>query len=364
MPRSPTASRSRPRSRRSPTASSQRSSSATTGRRSPRSTSGSSRRSPTRRATSSRTASSPRRPRSTRASSSARATRSSAAGSPSTSTRPASRSASPGAPRRALRRLVTRPRTDDGAAGASPRRRFGYSPGCSGAGRVDPQRAAFLERLRGKNTSARTVRRVSRLLPDAGTHDHLAFALGAGSGARHTAERAEQWFGEPFLHPGEDPVVALAPGTARRGALDDALDGDRRRPPRAVPELEGPLRADARPRARARREAAGHASGTDLRRHQVDALAGMLTELIAATQASRGERQRQRRERERRRARRRAGGRGGRGRRARRRGARGGHVRRRGPGRRHAASASATRRPPARRSPRPGFVEAARTRAS
>ena len=37
------------------------------------------------------------------------------------------------------------------------------------------------------------------------------------------ALRAERWFGEPFLHPGEDPAVALAPGTARRAALDDAL---------------------------------------------------------------------------------------------------------------------------------------------
>ena len=34
------------------------------------------------------------------------------------------------------------------------------------------------------------------------------------------AHRAERWFSEPFLHPGEDPEVALAPGTARRFALD------------------------------------------------------------------------------------------------------------------------------------------------
>ena len=37
------------------------------------------------------------------------------------------------------------------------------------------------------------------------------------------AQRAEAWFGEPFLHPGEEPDVALAAGTARRAALDDAL---------------------------------------------------------------------------------------------------------------------------------------------
>ncbi|TML67222.1 MAG: hypothetical protein E6G11_13270 [Actinobacteria bacterium] len=37
------------------------------------------------------------------------------------------------------------------------------------------------------------------------------------------ARRAGAWFGEPFLHPDEDPEAALAPGTARRAALDDAL---------------------------------------------------------------------------------------------------------------------------------------------
>ena len=36
-------------------------------------------------------------------------------------------------------------------------------------------------------------------------------------------ERAEVWAGEPFLHPGEDPERVLAPGTARRRALDDAI---------------------------------------------------------------------------------------------------------------------------------------------
>ena len=34
---------------------------------------------------------------------------------------------------------------------------------------------------------------------------------------------SESWFGEPFLAPDEDPLQALAPGTARRAALDDAL---------------------------------------------------------------------------------------------------------------------------------------------
>ena len=96
--------------------------------------------------------------------------------------------------------------------------------------------------------------------------------------------RAEDWAGEPFLHPGEDADQVLAPGTARRRALDDAiteLDAGRRTP---SPDwkvryglmlgLERVL-SDKPPRL---------ASGTELRRHQIDALAGMLTELIAANQ--------------------------------------------------------------------------------
>jgi len=98
------------------------------------------------------------------------------------------------------------------------------------------------------------------------------------------AVRADAWAGEPFLRPGEDPDQALRPGTARRRALDDALaelEAGRRSP---SPQwkvryglmlgLERVL-ADPEPRT---------AAGTALRRHQVDALAGMLTELIAASQ--------------------------------------------------------------------------------
>ena len=98
------------------------------------------------------------------------------------------------------------------------------------------------------------------------------------------AERAERWFGEPFVHSGEDAAVALAPGTARRMALDDAIE-----------EIEAGLRAPS-PGWKVRyglmlglervlaAETPATASGTSLRRHQIDALAGMLTELIAATQ--------------------------------------------------------------------------------
>ena len=101
--------------------------------------------------------------------------------------------------------------------------------------------------------------------------------------AEHIA-RAERWAGEPFLHPGEDAERVLADGTARRRALDDALaeiDAGVRVP---TPKwkvryglmlgLERVL-SDKPPRL---------ASGTELRRHQIDALAGMLTELIAANQ--------------------------------------------------------------------------------
>ncbi len=98
------------------------------------------------------------------------------------------------------------------------------------------------------------------------------------------AERASEWAGEPFLHPDEDAGQALASGTARRRALDDALveiEAGRERPSyewkiryALMLGLERVL-SERPPRLR---------SGTELRRHQVDALAGMLTELIAAAQ--------------------------------------------------------------------------------
>jgi superfamily II DNA or RNA helicase len=101
---------------------------------------------------------------------------------------------------------------------------------------------------------------------------------------RADALRAEAWAGEPFVRADEDPTVVLAPGTARRRALDDALvelSADRPEPSAAwkvryalLLGLERTL-SERPPRL---------ASGTELRRHQVDALAGMLTELIAATQ--------------------------------------------------------------------------------
>jgi hypothetical protein len=98
------------------------------------------------------------------------------------------------------------------------------------------------------------------------------------------AQRAERWFGEPFLQADDDPEVALAPGTARRAALDDALA-----------ELEA---GNAEPSYRWKvryglmlglervltESPVRTKAGTELRRHQVDALAGMLTELIASVE--------------------------------------------------------------------------------
>ena len=98
------------------------------------------------------------------------------------------------------------------------------------------------------------------------------------------AARAAEWAGEPFLHPDEDVAQVLTPGTARRIALDDAIaeieaGNDR-------PSSEWKIRyALMLGLERVLSERPPHLkSGTELRRHQIDALAGMLTELIAAAQ--------------------------------------------------------------------------------
>src|ERR671930_587627 len=118
------------------------------------------------------------------------------------------------------------------------------------------------------------------------TTDHPTTALEGGLAA--AALRAEAWAGEAFLHNGEDPEQVLAPGTARRRALDDALaeiEAGAREPSNGWKVRYGlmlgleRILSDRPPRL---------ASGTELRRHQIDALAGMLTELIAAAQADEG----------------------------------------------------------------------------
>ncbi len=105
-------------------------------------------------------------------------------------------------------------------------------------------------------------------------------------GLQAAALRAEGWAGEPFLRPDENAAEALAPGRARRKALDDALsemEAGRRSPSSEwkvrytlVLGLERVI-TDHPPRLR---------SGTELRRHQIDALAGLLTELIAKLETS------------------------------------------------------------------------------
>jgi len=116
------------------------------------------------------------------------------------------------------------------------------------------------------------------------TTEHPTIEPEATDALSDSAARAEAWAGEPFLHSDEDPAVALAPGTARRRALDEALAELETGP--KEPSTEWKVRfglmlglervLSARPPRLA--------SGTELRRHQVDALAGMLTELIAVNQ--------------------------------------------------------------------------------
>src|SRR5664279_2083628 len=98
------------------------------------------------------------------------------------------------------------------------------------------------------------------------------------------ALHAETWAGEAFLRDGEDPTVVLAPGTARRRALDDAtaeIEAGRSTPSPQWKVRYGLMLGlervlvDPEPHT---------AAGTPLRRHQIDALAGMLTELISAVQ--------------------------------------------------------------------------------
>jgi ribonuclease E len=116
------------------------------------------------------------------------------------------------------------------------------------------------------------------------TTEQPTLAPEAPDGLAAAALQAEAWAGEPFLHPDEDPAVVLAPDTARRRALDDALAEIEGGAPE--PSYEWKIRyalmlglervlSQSPPRLE---------SGTELRRHQIDALAGMLTELIAATQ--------------------------------------------------------------------------------
>jgi ribonuclease E len=114
------------------------------------------------------------------------------------------------------------------------------------------------------------------------TKDQPTTTSEATNGLTADALRAEAWAGEPFLREGEDPARVLAPGTSRRRALDDALaeiEAGQRTPSPGWKVEYGLMLGLERVLAEDRPHLA---SGTELRRHQVDALAGMLTELIAA----------------------------------------------------------------------------------
>ncbi len=98
------------------------------------------------------------------------------------------------------------------------------------------------------------------------------------------AKRAEDWAGEPLLHNGEEPAEVLAQGTARRIALDEAnaeIESGREQPSSEWKVRFALMLGLERVLSQ---KPPTLASGTELRRHQVDALAGMLTELIAANQ--------------------------------------------------------------------------------
>jgi ribonuclease E len=121
----------------------------------------------------------------------------------------------------------------------------------------------------------------------ANTSEVAAKAAGTPSGA--DIERAAQFAREPFLLEGEGPE-ALAPGTARRAALDAALR-----------ELE---QGNEQPSIEWRqnfslllglerllsKEVPTLLDGAELSAHQVDALSGALAELISEQQSSNGRR--------------------------------------------------------------------------
>ncbi|MBA3264307.1 MAG: DEAD/DEAH box helicase family protein [Thermoleophilaceae bacterium] len=109
-------------------------------------------------------------------------------------------------------------------------------------------------------------------------------ALADAPFAGDVLSRAEEFARESFVLPGEDPAQALAPGTARRAALEDALaemDAGRGEPSvewrRAYSLMLGleRLLSDEEPHL---------ADGTVLNAHQVDALSGTLIALTAELQ--------------------------------------------------------------------------------
>ena len=111
------------------------------------------------------------------------------------------------------------------------------------------------------------------------TTEQPTLAPEAENGLSEAAARAQDWAGEPFLRADEDPAVVLAPGTARRLALDDAIE--EMDAGRGTPSYEWKRRyALLLGLERVLSDRPPHlASGTELRRHQIDALAGMLKKM-------------------------------------------------------------------------------------
>jgi ribonuclease E len=111
--------------------------------------------------------------------------------------------------------------------------------------------------------------------------EHSTVASEDTDGLAAAALRAEAWAGEPFLREGENAAEVLAEGRARRRALDDALaemEAGRRTPSPSWKVRYALMLGLERVLAD---QPARLASGTELRRHQIDALAGMLAELIS-----------------------------------------------------------------------------------
>ena len=98
--------------------------------------------------------------------------------------------------------------------------------------------------------------------------------------------RAEKLVREPFVLEGEDPAQALAPGTPRRRALDMALAELEADPQRKFPSTEWRRQFSLLlGLERLLSEEEPHlADGTVLSAHQVDALSGTLTALLAEAQ--------------------------------------------------------------------------------
>ncbi len=98
--------------------------------------------------------------------------------------------------------------------------------------------------------------------------------------------RAEKFVRERFVHEGEDPAVALAPGTPRRRALDQAL-AELGEDPKAKSPSTGWRREFSLLLGLERllsEEEPTLVDGTVLSAHQVDALSGTLTALLAEAQ--------------------------------------------------------------------------------